>query len=114
MMRLPHPAPNAFPATDSLSSAWASCLPPVDLSAIANAHDRDNQVGIENLVQNPIVALAYAVLLVAAEFLDAWRSRVIGKASDLRSDPLTISGRHAFQFPGGRLGEQDAITCHAS
>ena len=114
MMRLPHPAPNAFPATDSLSSAWASCLPPVDLSAIANAHDRDNQVGIENLVQNPITALANPVLLVATESLDAWRSRVIGKASDLRRDPLTIFGRHALQFLRGRPGKQDAITCHAS
>ena len=95
-------------------SAGASCLPPVDLTAIADAHNRDYQLGIENLVQNPIVALATPVLIVATEFLNADGPRIFGQASDPGGDPLTIFGRHAFQFLRGRLCEQDAIACHAS
>lgn len=81
----------------------ASVLPPVDLTAIPDADDRHDQLGVHDLVQDAIVALADPVLLIPAELLDADRSRVASEASDLGDDALPVLGRYAFKLLCGRL-----------
>lgn len=101
-------------SSDVRKSQRASALPPVALTANADPDDRDNQVLIDDLVQNPIVALADSKLVVTAEFFSACRPRILSERADLRHDPLPVLWRHALQFLRSRLREEDVIACHAS
>lgn len=81
----------------------ASVLPPVDLTAIPDTDDSHDQLGVHDLVQDAIVALADPVLLIPAELLDADGSRVASEASDFGDDALPFLGRYAFKLLCGRL-----------
>ena len=69
----------------------APCLPPVDLAAVPDPNDRHDQLGVHDLVQDAIVALANPVLLIPAKLIDADRSWVVSEASVVARRHFTFS-----------------------
>ena len=52
---------------------------PVDLTTMADFDDHDDTITILNPVQDSVVPLSKAVLVVPREFLAAWRPGVAGQ-----------------------------------
>ena len=86
----------------------------IDLATIPDPHHRDDQLGVPNLVENPVVALTQPIFVVTTELFRTHRPRIVRQFSDSGHDPPTVRYRYAFKFLRSRSGEQNAIACHAS
>lgn len=75
---------------------------PVDVASIANPDDGDNQLLIDDFVENAVVALAKAILLLSGELFATGWSRLSREALDPLDDALTILGGYGLQLLGGR------------
>lgn len=65
---------------------------PVDLATISDLDDRDDQLLIDDLVENTVVALAKAIFLLAAELLTPGWARNSCEALNAPDDALPILG----------------------
>ncbi len=79
---------------------------------MTDLHDHDDKIQVMNLIQDSIVPLSHAVLVVPREFFAAWRPRVARQRPDLRDNPPTVPLRDGFDFLGGRRLDERAIVCH--
>jgi hypothetical protein len=73
----------------------------VDLSAVADLDDHDDEVGIVNDVKDTVVALAQPVEFVTGEFLAPRRPRVAREALNVGDDPTTVFLRQGLDVFDG-------------
>ena len=86
----------------------------VHISAIANLDDSDCFGGIDDFVQDTIVALANAAQLDALEFLGTGRSWLRGKCLHAPDDSTAVLLRKRLEFFDGRRLDQQPIFCHGA
>ena len=73
---------------------------PVNFPAMANLHNANNKLIIGHRINNPVLALAYAIFVLSGQFFTAWRSRVIGEILNTANNAETFFFRYCFDFPG--------------
>lgn len=73
---------------------------PVDVATIADLDDRDNQLLIDDLVENAVVALAKAIFFLATELLTPWWARISREALNSPDDAFAILGGDSLQLLG--------------
>ena len=79
---------------------------------MANFNHEDDEIRILNLVQDSVVPLSKAVLIVAREFLAAWWPRVVRQSRDLPDDPTAVLLREGLDLLAGRRLDKQSISCH--
>ena len=88
---------------------------PVDLLALANLYDTDDQGNIGDRIDDPVRPLADAILvIVAGKFFATWRSRIEGKILNALDDPETVFLGGGLDFLDGRWLDEELIACHVS
>ena len=88
---------------------------PVDLLAMANLYDTDEQANIGDRIDDPIRSLADAILvIVTGKYFTSGRSWIGGKILNAPDDPETVFLRGGLDFLGGRRLDEKLIACHVS
>ena len=72
----------------------------VDVTTIADLDDRDNQLLIDDLVENAVVALAEAIFLFATELLAPGWARIGREAFNPPDNALAVLGGDSLQLLG--------------
>ena len=62
----------------------------IDVLSVSNRDDAYDQIRVAHLIDDPIVALAYAVMVATRKLLTARWSRFIGKGLNPTNEPLPI------------------------
>ena len=73
---------------------------PVDIAAVSDADDGDDQILVHDLVEKPVVALPYPILVFAGELLCPRWPGVRSKGFDSRYETAAISEGDGLELFG--------------
>src|SRR5437867_1377806 len=86
----------------------------VDFATVPNLVDHDQDRVVVNGVENPVIALAHAVEVLASQLFAALGSRVGGECLNPGGHALTVLLRQDLEFFGGRGLDLEVIVCHGA
>ena len=84
----------------------------IDVSAMVDFHDSDDQGAVVNLVEDAIVALTHTVLFVAAQFDAVDRTWLRNERLNLCDNSLAVLARQRFDLFRSRWLDEQFIVCH--
>ncbi len=87
---------------------------PIHITSVSDFDDDDNGLGIVDRVENSVVPLTEAELLLAGELLTARRARFSCKSSDLRDQTFAVFQWEGLDFFGRRGLDLQPIVCHVA
>jgi hypothetical protein len=83
---------------------------PVDLLAIANLEDEDDQLFVLNRIDDPIVAFSDAIdVILSGELLHAWRTGIALQGLHTFDEALLNGRRKRAELAFSRWGEKNRI-----
>src|SRR5690606_16024008 len=87
----------------------------IDVLAMTDPDDVDDQLVVVDRIQDPVPALANPIAFVAGQLLRARGTRVVGQRLDAPDDPATVRlGGYPLEFLDSGLLDPQAIACHAA
>ncbi len=87
---------------------------PIHITSVCDLDDDDYGLSVVNRIENSIVPLTEAELLLAGELLTARRARFFCKSSDLRDQALAVFQWDGFEFLGCGGLDLQPIACHGT
>jgi len=86
----------------------------VDVAAVPDTDDEDDQLDVLDAVNDAIIALANPVAVGAGELLTPGRAWGAGEPLDPGHDALAIFAREGFEFFDRRRLDEEPIACHGA
>ena len=82
----------------------------VDIFAVANLHDKDDEFPISNCIDYPVIAFTDTIqILFPDEFLDALRTRIVLQGFHAPDEAFLDRRGEGSELAFGRWGEEDRI-----
>lgn len=86
----------------------------VGVAAMCHADYRDDDDGVVDRVEHPVVTVPDSIAVLPRELLGAFWPRIRGKSLNLANQLLPVPARNAFELLRRGPLDDDAITCHAA